>query len=85
VGAWLHKNPCFDYATREFTDKTRERALDVSVLLLVKELNIGFICNCSSIGHTMRDGDEGKEKAVLVVKEGPTGRRIDTNQQTLGY
>jgi hypothetical protein len=63
VGAWLHKKPCVDCAARrESGDETREIVLDASVLLLLKQPILAYICNCGPIGHKMEEGEEGREE-----------------------
>jgi hypothetical protein len=60
VGAWLYRKPCIDCAARcNDTDETRERVLDASVLLLVREPIVAYICNCGPIGHKMMERGAG--------------------------
>jgi hypothetical protein len=61
VGAWLHQKPCFDCASDQITNTSRERVLDASVLLQAKGKNVAFICNCGPQGHKMEEGEDGKE------------------------
>jgi hypothetical protein len=60
VGAWLHKKPCVDCAGKS-QERGGEAVLDASVLLLLKQKNVAYICNCGPIGHKMEEGEEGKE------------------------
>ena len=63
VGGWLHKKPCVDCAAQcESTKETREKVLDASVLLRLKQQGVAYICNCGPIGHKMDEGEEGKEE-----------------------
>lgn len=98
VGAWLHKKPCFDCANRGEVEGTRERVLDASVLLRVRELNVAFICNCGPIGHKMMDDDDDKEdyncdmmlcgpcyKEREMTLEGTDGSRRRNKRKTCSY
>jgi hypothetical protein len=60
VGGWLHKKPCIDCAGKS-KERGGEAVLDASVLLLLKQKNVAYICNCGPIGHKMEEGEEGKE------------------------
>jgi hypothetical protein len=63
VGAWLHKKPCIDCAAKgEDGEETGERVLDASVLLLLKQPSLAYICNCGPIGHKMEEGEEGRDE-----------------------
>jgi hypothetical protein len=63
VGAWLHKKPCIDCAAQsENVEGREERILDASVLLLLKQPDLAYICNCGPIGHKMEEGEEGKDE-----------------------
>jgi hypothetical protein len=64
VGAWLHKKPCIDCASSqdESTKDTREKVLDASVLLQLKQQTVAYICNCGPVAHKMEEGEEGREE-----------------------
>ena len=63
VGAWLHKKPCIDCAAiGERVETATERVMDASMLLLLKQPNVAYICNCGPIGHKMEEGEEGKDE-----------------------
>ena len=59
VGGWLHKKPCIDCAAQcDSTKETREKVLDASVLLRLKQQSVAYICNCGHIGNKMEEGED---------------------------
>lgn len=62
IGGWLHNKPCVDCAAKsDGTKETGGKVMDASALLLLKQDNVAYICNCGPIGHKMMEDEKGKE------------------------